>query len=110
MTDKPNLNLLNEMGADIFGSPSAWWLHESNFIITHNVIDEEEPRKRTAAEAKAYPHYFELYDDDKILYAKGYSNDNQNEDLFEPLDDWGAGYGCTGIKYRNLETNKMEWM
>tara|TARA_R110001592_G_scaffold5994_1_gene32536 strand:- start:3 stop:323 length:321 start_codon:yes stop_codon:yes gene_type:complete len=106
MTDKPNLNLLNEMGADIFGSPSA----ESNFIITHNVIDEEEPRKRTASETAAFPHYFELYDDDKILYARGYSNENKDEDLFEPLDEWGASYGCTGIKYRNLETNKMEWM
>ena len=80
-----------------------------NFIITHNVIENKESRLREKHEKTDYPFYFELYDDDDILYAKGYSNDNQNEDLFKPLDEWGAGYGCTGIKYRNLETNKMEF-
>jgi len=78
-----------------------------NYIITHNVIELEKSRDRTAAEKKAYPHYFELYDDDHILYARGYSNDNESEGLFEPLDEWGAGYGCTDIMIRDKATNKM---
>jgi hypothetical protein len=82
----------------------------SNYIITHNVIDEEETRSRTASETTAYPHYFELYDDDNILYARGYSNDNQTEKLFEPLDDWMFEYGCTGMKMRNIKTKQMEWV
>ena len=41
---------------------------------------------------------FELYDDDKILYAKGTIYGDY--DGFEPLDDFGEGnWGCTGIKY-----------
>ena len=80
----------------------------SNFIITHNVIEEEPSSERTTSEKTDYPHYFELYDDDNVLYARGYSNDNQNEELFQPLDTWGSSYGCTDIKYRNLSTNKME--
>ena len=80
----------------------------SNYIITQNVICQEISRDRTAAEKISYPHYFELFDDDSILYARGYSNDNQSDDLFEPLDNWGTSYGCTDIKYRNLTTNKME--
>jgi len=82
----------------------------ANYIITHNIIDGEDPRERTGLETKTYPFYFELYDDDKVLYAKGYSNDNLTEKLFEPLDDWMADYGCTGIKMRNQKTLKMEWM
>jgi len=80
----------------------------SNYIITQNVICEEISRDRTTAEKISYPYYFELFDDDSILYARGYSNDNQSDDLFEPLDNWGTSYGCTDIKYRNLTTNKME--
>ena len=80
---------------------------KGNYIITHNVIDGGDNRKRTAAETADFPHYFELYDDDNILYARGYSNDNQTEKLFKPLDNWGAAYGCTGIKMRNAETNTM---
>ena len=56
---------------------------------------------------KFKPEYYAFYDDN-VLYARGYSNDNQNEELFQPLDTWGSSYGCTDIKYRNLTTNKME--
>ena len=79
----------------------------TNYIITHNVIEEKPSRERTTSEKKDYPHYFELYDDDHILYARGYSNDNESEGLFEPLDEWGAGYGCTDIMIRDKATNKM---
>ena len=81
----------------------------NNYIITHNVIDEEEPRKRTTQETKDYPYYFELYDDDEILYARGYSNDDLTEKSFEPLNDWMFDYGCVGIKYRSRKTGQMEW-
>lgn len=80
----------------------------ANYIITHNVIEEGSSRNRTTSEKASYPYYFELYDGDNELYARGYSSDNQTEELFQPLDIWGASYGCTDIKYRNLTTNKME--
>jgi hypothetical protein len=70
------------------------------YIITHNIIDEEEKRERTAEEKKKYPYEFKLYDDDEELYFIGYSNDNSSERAFRPLDTIGASYGCTEIKYR----------
>jgi len=82
-----------------------------NFIITHNVIENKESRLREEHEKTDYPFYFELYDDDDILYARGYGYDMQYSAsaIFEPLDTWGAAYGCTKIKLRNKETNKMEF-
>ncbi len=72
-----------------------------SYIITHNVIDNEEPRTRTALERQKFYYNFKLYDDDKELYFIGYSDDNSTERAFEPLDCIGASYGCTDIKYRN---------
>ena len=80
-----------------------------NYIITHNLIEERPSRERTAAEKEQFPFYFELYDDDHELYARGYSNDESTEKLFDPLNDWMIEYGCVGIKYINKTTNKMEW-
>ena len=79
----------------------------ASYIITHNVIENGIARDRTSGEKKAYPHYFELYDDDHVLYACGYSNDNQSEALFEPLDNWGALYGCTDIMMVFEPTGEM---
>ena len=78
------------------------------FIITHNVIDEEEPKQRTDKEKAKYPHYFELYDDDTILYLKGYSKYDSCEKAFNPLDCYES-WGCTGIKYKDT-TGNMEWL
>lgn len=41
-------------------------------------------------------HPFELFDDDRILYFRGFLVGDF--DGFEPLDDYGAGSGCTLIK------------
>ena len=82
----------------------------TSYIITHNIIDCEENRSRTTDEKKQYPFYFELYDDDKELYARGYSKDGDSEKAFRPLDDWMFDYGCTGIKYRNPTTKAMDWL
>jgi len=77
------------------------------FIITHNVIDEKNKRKRTIEEKGKFEHYFEIYDDDENLYFKGYSIDNNSESAFIPLDTVGASYGCTDIKYLR-ESGEME--
>ena len=78
------------------------------YIITHNIIDEKEKRERTEEEKKKYPYAFKLYDDDEELYFKGYSNDDESERAFAPLDGIGRSYGCTEIKYRNRNTGKFE--
>ena len=78
------------------------------YIITHNIIDGEDRRERTATELKQFTHFFRLYDDDGELYFTGYSDDSESERAFIPLDAIGASYGCTEIKYRNANTGKME--
>lgn len=53
------------------------------------------------------PDYFRLLDDDGEVYFYGKTNaltggsQNRCNSGFEPLDDLGAGYGCTSIEYRN---------
>jgi hypothetical protein len=45
---------------------------------------------------------FRMFDDDGVLYYEGYSNDNNGEKAFDPLDDFGLpNAGCTDIKYKN---------
>jgi len=39
---------------------------------------------------------FKLFDDDGIEYFKGLSSTKWD---FQPLDEFGIGYGCTEIKY-----------
>jgi hypothetical protein len=43
------------------------------------------------------PHFFRLFDDDGILYFAG----ECSEEEFFPLDDYGAAFGCTEIRYMN---------
>lgn len=83
-----------------------------NFIITHNVIENKEPRSREAHEKTDYPFYFELYDDDNVLYARGYGHDMSHSEsaIFEPLDTWGAAYGCTKMKLRNAQSGSLEYV
>ena len=45
---------------------------------------------------------FRLKDDDGQVYFEGYMVPNQSERLFEPLDEFGEGYGCTSIEIREL--------
>lgn len=81
---------------------------EMAYIITHNIIEGKEKRERTKEEKKKYPYAFKLYDDDGELYFKGYSNDDESERAFAPLDGIGHSYGCTEIFYRNRNTGKFE--
>ena len=43
---------------------------------------------------------FKLKDDDGILYFRGKCLDDSS---FDPLDDFGAAYGCTILEYRNSD-------
>ncbi len=50
-------------------------------------------------DGKGFP--FKMYDDDGELMASGKSLDNDSEEAFGPLDDWGEpSFGCTTIPYR----------
>lgn len=65
----------------------------------------------TAEQILTHPEkeYFEMYDDDKSLYYKGYMVHDTKSEGFEPLDDFGGpNAGCTTIKYRNKDTGAME--
>lgn len=43
---------------------------------------------------------FKLVDDDGIDYFEGVSSDSDSEEGFDPLDEYGAGFGCTTILYK----------
>ena len=51
------------------------------------------------------PYKFRLLDDDGIIYAYGYSDDDSS---FEPLDYYMPIYGCTTIEYKNSDGNYEE--
>lgn len=51
-------------------------------------------------------HKFRLLDDDGEIYFYGWSETNDDEAAFLPLDYYGVAYGCTMIEYKN---NKGEW-
>lgn len=53
---------------------------------------------------------FRMYDDDDNIYFSGFLvGDENSEDGFMPLDDYGTpDAGCTYIKYRNKKTGKWE--
>jgi len=55
------------------------------------------------------PFKFRLYDDDGELNLSGECSDNNSENAFGPLDDYGMpSYGCTEIRYLNEETGLWE--
>lgn len=69
--------------------------------------------KLTAEQIENHPNreYFKMYDDDGELYYEGYFVGADDAEGFEPLEDFGMpNAGCTGIKYRNPKTGKMEWL
>ncbi|HBY21299.1 MAG TPA: hypothetical protein DEG71_09910 [Clostridiales bacterium] len=61
-----------------------------------------------AKKPKGLDYKFRLLDDDGIIYAYGYSDDNDSEEAFAPLDRYQPDYGCTEIQYKNPETGKYE--
>jgi len=58
-----------------------------------------------AKKPKDMDHKFRLLDDDKVIYAYGYSN---NDSSFAPLDRYQPDYGCTEIQYKNPKTGEYE--
>jgi len=52
---------------------------------------------------KKLPHYeFRMLDGDGIVPYYGISTNNNTQEAFEPLDDFGApNAGCTDIQYKN---------
>tara|TARA_R110002020_G_C16041584_1_gene753768 strand:+ start:520 stop:792 length:273 start_codon:yes stop_codon:yes gene_type:complete len=80
-----------------------------NFVILNDFLDgykctNEEKNKAKKLKLNVF---FELYDDDDEKYYSGYMHEDI-EDEFEP-QDWAEYYaGCTYIKIRNKNTNKME--
>lgn len=67
--------------------------------ITDNHIDHVLCKKPKDLDFK-----FRLLDDDGIIYAYGYSNNN---DSFAPLDKYQPMYGVTEIQYKDVNTG--EW-
>jgi hypothetical protein len=81
----------------------ALWLGDvkaSRSLLSQHQFDAFVSRKNPARE-------FQLYDDDGIHYATGFivtrPDDIGSELDFIPLEDYGAGYGCTEIRYRNKD-------
>lgn len=81
------------------------------WAITRDIISNGE-RSLTPEKIKEIkkdcPHHFKLYDDDGILYYEGYSDDDNSERAFKPLDWAMYDSGCTEIKYRNPISGKYE--
>jgi hypothetical protein len=62
---------------------------------------------KTLEQIKKEGDYFQMVTCDGELYYDGYICGDYEG--FEPLDDFGMpNAGCTDIRYRNKETNKME--
>ena len=87
------------------------------WVITRDLInlecegEEQEvgtaSRSYTEERKDECKYKFRMSDGDDIVYFYGLSNDNDTEEAFAPLDDFGAGgYGCTNIEYWN-ETEKQ---
>ena len=78
------------------------------FIAGPSGVDDDDIKKLK----KGGGVHFKMYDDDKNLCLSGrFLGDENSEDAFGPLDDYGMpGYGCTGIKYKNETTGKWEYL
>lgn len=63
-------------------------------------ITDDGKDKVVCPKPKGLDHKFRLLDDDGVIYAYGYSN---NDSSFAPLDCYEGAYGCTEIQYRNKE-------
>tara|TARA_R110000824_G_scaffold152186_1_gene323394 strand:- start:80 stop:358 length:279 start_codon:yes stop_codon:yes gene_type:complete len=81
-----------------------------SWTITHDHLENENvaiygpssiSNEDLAALKAGKGHAFKLYDGDGGLMLSGKSTDNDSEDAFGPLDDYGEpAYGCTSIAYR----------
>ena len=77
------------------------------FIITYDFLEDKKFDKHIPEETPEYVakcvYPFRLFDDDGELYFEGRSADSSS---FDPLDYFGAAFGCTDIQY--LEKGKWE--
>ena len=70
------------------------------------IVATDDPRQRDVTSASILRSTTFEYDDDGILYYKGYLY-GDDADGFEPLDDFGMpNAGCVDIKYKS---NNGEW-
>lgn len=77
------------------------------FVITkwtRHVTDDKKD-KYTGKSHDNLPYKFRLLDDDGVVYAYGYSNDDSD---FGPLDCYMYSYGVTEIQYKNPVTKEYE--
>lgn len=83
--------------------------NEVQWIITYAAEDGESKPKRIERPIKsihftnktACPYHFKLYTDDNDLIYEGFCSDNDSEDAFAPLDDYGMpNFGCSYIQYK----------
>lgn len=68
-------------------------------------ITDDGKDKIVCEKPKGLDHKFRLLDDDGIVYAYGYSD---NDNSFRPLSDYHYDYGVTEIQYKNPITKKYE--
>jgi hypothetical protein len=78
------------------------------FVIVADELESKRLPNYIIANLKklGYNSYFTLYDDDGVLYYKGYLHE-ACDDAFAPLDWAMADSGCTEICYRGA-SGKME--
>lgn len=69
--------------------------------ITRDILDNKNVYIASLHDQVEMPHKFRLLDDDGEVYFEGWSNDNNSERAFEPLDWAMADSGCTEIQYFN---------
>lgn len=77
------------------------------FVITKwcSAITDDSRDKIVCSKPKDLKHKFRLLDDDGVVYAYGYSDDDSS---FAPLDRYQPAYGCTELQYKNPENGKYE--
>lgn len=80
----------------------------NQWMITADKIDNGESNGRKSAGFKSgvkMPVLFKMYDDDNILYFEGV----MQEQDFHPLDEYGVGFGCTGMK-TSINGKPFTWL
>ena len=80
------------------------------FIITKwcKAITDSGKDETVATKPKELNCKFRLLDDDGVIYAYGYSDSDDDEQAFEPLDHYQGAYGCVEIQYKNKTNGKWE--
>jgi len=75
----------------------------ASWLITEDIINDGEYTGEVSGNKDKCKHKFRLLDDDEEIYFEGLSG---NSSSFDPLDEFGSGFGCTDIQY--FENGKWE--